>query len=95
MLRLLVRRLSGRCSRVQAQRFLSDCDNDNATIDLQPFWMSYLLWELAMHIAESKSMPNDKVGRLRGKAEDYKKRARGKANPHIATQMIVDHQVRR
>lgn len=80
--------------RVQAQRFLSDCDNDNATIDLMPFWMSFLLWELAMHIAESKSMPNDKIGRLRGKAEDFKKRARGKANQHPSTQMVVRHSVR-
>lgn len=80
--------------RVQAQRFLSDCDDDNLTIDLQPFWMSFLLWELSMHIAESKSMPNDKIGRLRGKAEDFKKRARGKANQHPSTQMVVHHAVR-
>lgn len=81
----------GNVVRLPMQRYLSDENDDNSTTDLNTYWSSFLLWELAGWMAEGKSMPDAKVTRLLTKAQDFKKRAKGKANQHGPVQMVVDH----
>jgi hypothetical protein len=81
--------------RFQVQRMLANCDDDNATVDLEPFWMSWLCWELSWQWAASKTLPVESWGARKVISDSKKKIARGKANQLVDNQMIIMSNTRR
>ena len=81
--------------RLQLQRMLANCDDDNATIDLEPYWMSFLCWELGSHVAKAKNLPAESWTGMMNVAAAKKKVARGKANQAVDNQMVIMSNVRR
>lgn len=77
--------------RLRVHLHLADVDDDNATLDLQPYWMDYIKTELAHQLAEAKSLPADKVMRLASKARESLRKCKGRANERPGIQIVVHH----
>lgn len=77
--------------RFQTHRHLADASSGAATVDLEKYWESYLIHELAHLLAEAKSMPADKIGRLRSKALGKKAEAKAMSMERVDEQMYVSH----
>lgn len=77
--------------RFQLHRNLADNTDLDATLDLELYWQGYVIHELASQLAESASMPNDKVSRLAAKAVAQKTKAKATANQRGPNQIVVNH----
>lgn len=77
--------------RFQVHRHLADCDDTEATLDLQTYWVEYIMYELAARLAEAKSIPGSKVDRLQATAARKLVTAKGFASEHTATYIYMDH----
>lgn len=77
--------------RFQAHRHLADASSGSATLDLEKYWESYILHRLAQLLAESKSMPGDKIARLRNEANRMKAEAKAMSKGRTNEQMVVSH----
>jgi|SRR5687768_4795797 len=77
--------------RFMVERQLADADLDDATLDLPTYWGEYLVNKLASLLAESQSMPGEKVMRLTMMANAALTRARAKNNSGLSNQIMVDH----
>lgn len=74
-------------------RALADMNDENATLDLETFWLDYVTWELAHQLAEANSVPGTKIERLRDGAQMRLRKARGWANQHAENYVVLDHRV--
>lgn len=77
--------------RFQTHRHLADASSGAATVDLEKYWESYLIHELAHLLAEAKSMPADKIGRLASKARAKKGEAKAMSMGSMDERMFVGH----
>jgi hypothetical protein len=80
--------------RLMVVRRLADVDDDNAELDLDTHWTNYLVHELAAQLADSASLPGDKVGRLRSEARRLLERSSGHSREARPLRMMVTHRVR-
>jgi len=80
--------------RFMVQRKFADVDTDAATVDLPGYWTEYLVCQLAAQLAESATLPAEKVVRLMGTAKSKLLMARAKSNQGLPTFFAVDHPVR-
>lgn len=77
--------------RVQAHKFMTDADSGDVTLELRPYWDTYLIWELGSYIALSQGLDAQTVKLLESKAKRQKDIAKAFANQHVSTSMVVDH----
>lgn len=77
--------------RLQIYQWYSDALDGSATVELQPYWVQYLIWELGGQIAHAKQMPQPRVNFMQRKAMDLRDRARGYSAQHVGVQMIINH----
>lgn len=77
--------------RFQTQRLLSDVEDSNVTVDLERYWVQYLLWELAHHLASAMSQPDAKCMRLQATAAQKRARAKAQSNQSVPSQIYLDH----
>jgi len=77
--------------RLQIHRHLSDTTDGAATLDLEAYWIDYILYSLATMLAEAKTMPPDKIGRLNGMARSKLNDARAMSSGRTGSQMVVTH----
>ncbi len=75
--------------RFQVHRFLADVSNGSSTVDLEAYWDGYLMHALAAELAEAKTMPADKIGRLKGQAKDDLRDAYAMSSERTDIQMHV------
>lgn len=73
------------------QRHLSDMNDENATMDLETYWVRYIMYALAGQLAEAASVPGSKIDRLQKTAAFFLMKARGLASPHTGTYLLLDH----
>jgi hypothetical protein len=85
--------VAGSSIRLLTGRRLADCDDDNATMDLETFWVMYLVTALAARIAEASSVGNEKILRIKMEAFDLLKKARARSTQQLDTQISVQHDV--
>lgn len=77
--------------RVQTHRNLADATSGSATLDLEVYWEGYVIHQLAATLAEAKTMPPDKVGRLTGAALAKLREARAMSASRLGTQGVITH----
>ncbi len=77
--------------RVQRQRMTFDASQGAATVDLERFWMDYLVHELASRLALTNGLPMDRVALLAAKAAAAKNLAKGKSSSQLSNRMVVNH----
>lgn len=61
--------------RVMCERRLTDADTDGVTLDLEPYWMLYVVTALAAQLAQASSLPAGTVLGLRAQAAELLTRA--------------------
>ena len=61
--------------RIPVERHLSDVDDDNATLDLQPYWFRAITHTLATDFRQAKSMPVEEQALGEAKARGLKRKA--------------------
>lgn len=86
---------SAQVIRFQAHRRLADVQDGTATLDLEDFWLNYLVAALAAVLAESHSLPTPVVQDKRAAAEKLLLEARRQANQRPNIDVVVAHQSRR
>lgn len=79
--------------RLMVQRELADVDDGAATLDLQNYWINYLVFELAHHLAEDATLEPSKRSMLAQQAAAQLVKAKGKAYDLGVTQATLDHDV--
>lgn len=77
--------------RLQRQRLTYDNSSGGATVDLERYWMDYLLHELAYRVAMSNGIVVQRCQMLEAKARDAKGRAQGKSGSQLPNRIVVDH----
>lgn len=77
--------------RFQTQRIAADTTESSSTIDLPPFWMQYVLWELAHHLATAAGLSEARCSMLEARAHEKRDKARGHANQAQPGQVEVEH----
>ncbi len=77
--------------RFQTHRLLADTTDGNTTVDLERYWVQYLMWELAHQLASSASHPESKCARLAQTAAMKKERAKAYSNQGVPSQIYLDH----
>ncbi len=77
--------------RFQAHYYFADSLTGSNTVDLRKFWAEYLVWQLAHNMAVAKGFPVQRCGYLKGRADDFRKRARRFAKHGKGFQMRLDH----
>lgn len=77
--------------RLQRQRLTFDNSSGSATVDLERFWMDYLLNELAARVAISNGMPMDRTAILTAKSSAALSQARGKASSQLPNRIVMGH----
>lgn len=77
--------------RFQVHRHLYDNSDGNANVDLEVYWTSYIMYELAAQLAEAKTMPDVKVSRLNAKARAKKAEARAMSSSRTDVQCHITH----
>lgn len=80
----------GATVRFYVQRKLADASDGNATLDLQNYWMRYIITILASELAQAGSL-DQKAAALFGKAQMFLRLAKGKANERPGNQMYMTH----
>lgn len=77
--------------RFQIHRHLADTTDGSATLDLEAYWVNQVIYQLAGMLAEAKTMPADKIGRLNGIARSKLADARAMSTSRTGSQMVVTH----
>lgn len=77
--------------RLQTHMKLADTYDSSATLDLEEYWTSAVLFELAFQLGMAKSVPAQTLSMLKQQAESRRERAKGKANPRGNGQFFVAH----
>lgn len=77
--------------RVQYHRLTADTFEGASTVDLRQFWVKYLVYAVAEMLAEAGTLGSEKISRLHERAEQYLRKARGRANQGVDMQMSVAH----
>lgn len=77
--------------RVQRQRLTYDNSRGAATVDLERFWMDYLLHELATRLALGSGVAVERAVILQTKAAAAKEKAKGKASDQLPNQFVMAH----
>jgi hypothetical protein len=80
--------------RFQVHRKLSDTTDGNATLDLEEYWLSYVITALESKLMEAASMPLSVYADRRNLAALKLAMAVGKANERPGPSFRLDHQVR-
>lgn len=77
--------------RFQCHRLLADVSPGTVTVDLERFWTSYLVWELAFHLASASSQDAGTCSMLASKAADAKSRAKLASNQSPPNRFYMTH----
>jgi hypothetical protein len=77
--------------RFLTQRKLADCDDGNAALALEEFWVNYVVTQLQSKLASAHSLPSDVVQMQEMKATELLGYARGKAGQQGIRQAILSH----
>jgi len=77
--------------RFQIVQLYADTLEGNKTIELQQYWIQYLLWELGAQLASAKSLPVQRCRFYASKAQALRKRARAYSAQHMDTQLSITH----
>lgn len=77
--------------RLLVQRHLADVDDGAATLDLENYWIDYLVNATARDLAEDATLEASKLSRLTRRARESFVYAQGKANDLGLTQATLDH----
>lgn len=77
--------------RFQVHRHLADSSSGAATVDLEVYWTTYIMYRLAQLLAEAKSLPADKRLSLRAEAMAAKSTAKSMASDRRDNQFYVAH----
>jgi hypothetical protein len=77
--------------RLPALRNLADADDASAELDLERFWHRYVQYALAGALAESKSLPREKVDALESRAASELVLCRSRANEGVGGCFVVGH----
>lgn len=75
--------------RIPVHRYLADVDDDTATLDLEPYWRSYLMRAMGEWWAYSKSLPVDEKAVRGARAQRAMKRARSQASEGVDSQIML------
>jgi hypothetical protein len=77
--------------RLQRQRLSFDNSSGSATVDLERYWIDYLVNELAARLALGSGLSIERVALYTAKAQAAKTAARGKSTDQLGTRIIMDH----
>ena len=77
--------------RFQVIQLPTDSADGNATLDLERYWMDFVLWELSSRLAIAHSLPADRVAVLGAQAVSAKVTAKSYSHQHVAGQAHVMH----
>lgn len=77
--------------RFRVHRHLKDCSQGAATLDLEVYWLQYVLWELAHQLAAAATMPVERLMYYSGQASARKRIAKSMAGQNLPSQMVVTH----
>lgn len=77
--------------RFQGHRLLADVSPGTVTVDLERFWVSYLVWRLAYHLAVANSLDEGRCGMLKMESEEKLRKAKGAANQSVPNQIVLNH----
>ncbi len=77
--------------RFQVHRLLADVTDGTVTIDLERYWTTWLIWELAFQLAEAHSQDDAKCARLATMAAEKKRLAKAQANQGVPSQIWLSH----
>jgi len=83
--------MDGAVVRFQVERHLADCDDGSATLDVEPCWNKYLLYELATMLAEAASRPGEKIAWLKTQSQNELPLAMSKATASSLGQLVYCH----
>lgn len=75
--------------RIRAQRRLTAPSTDDAEVDLEEHWMTYLVARLGLELAPTKSLPMKDRMLLRGEVAELLRMAKRKSNDWKGSQMAV------
>lgn len=77
--------------RLQRQKLTFDNSAGASTVDLERYWMDYLLHELASRLALSSGVAIERVAVLKAGAQAAKNLAKGKSSSQLENQFVMDH----
>lgn len=77
--------------RFQVYEFLANMTDGAANPDLERYWALYLTYALGTVLAESSSMPSDKVMRLRAESEQLMVKCKMYSRQRVDNQAMVVH----
>ncbi len=77
--------------RIQRQKLSFDNSRGSATVDLERYWMDYLLNELAARLALGSGLSVERAAIYTAKAQAAKLAARSKSSGQLPSRIIVDH----
>jgi hypothetical protein len=75
--------------RFQTVQLPADSENGNATLDLERYWLDFVLWELAKRLAIANSLPSDKIALFGAESARSKQLAKAYSHQHTTNQMHV------
>jgi hypothetical protein len=82
---------SGATVRFQIHRLRADVTSTTVTPDFEVFWSEYFVLRLAMKLASSATLPEDRVARLERQSLMALQKCRGKANQSTDQQIVIRH----
>lgn len=82
---------SARTIRIQRQKLSFDHSRGSATVDLERYWLDYLLNELASRLALGAGLSVERAAVYTAKAQAAKLKAQGKSSGQLSNRMVVDH----
>lgn len=77
--------------RYQKVRLLKDMDTGSKTLDLERYWVKYVVWELAHQLAVANSIGLDRCVYLKNEATKAKESAKSYNRPHVPVMLRVAH----
>lgn len=77
--------------RLQVHRLAADSDNGANTMDLERFWVMYITWELAHHIAMANALNMGRVNYFKQIAMQNLETCKSYSAQKTASQMVVSH----
>lgn len=77
--------------RFQAQYLAGDNDDASKTVDMDRFWVKYLVYAVAHHLRVAASMDPGMCGYLEKKSQMYYQKALMKSRQSKGTQMVIRH----
>ena len=76
---------------VQRTRLLADVNDGSKTVDLERYWMKYLISAVAHEVGLANGIPEPRLGYIRGERESSKKLARSMGLSTVPGQATVSH----